>query len=378
MEISKTFHSQTKKNPHLQKHLIAIWNNEENASFSEDDVLRIFSKLKIHHNLLKNRKIHATDFTSFEKLEDTIEDVIKDNKVSKLYKSLFSNKYKHLTEIKTLDILRELVDNDIEKSKISAYLVKMAAFKHYNEVNNALLKCLHESTETGINVILKKVKDQKLNVDVTLCSHKEKLLILKINDYKASKTLGSSNWCISYSPVYFKQYTLGKHNRGSKRTPANQFFVFDFNYDPSHPHSLIGITVNDKRFIFAADKRDRSIGSNTHIDTVMELNKAKYYTNYHYLTYLQHSLQGEDFKAFEFFKAYIQSLDMKTFETRDLLKISQIMDTKFKTKSLKRQSKRFLSKLISQQHCTGTASPEIIALLDEKNPAFVKKMKKGG
>lgn len=378
MEISKTFHSQTKKNPHIQKHFIDIWSREDNASFSEEDVLRIFSKLKIHHNLLKNRKIHATDFSSFEKLEDTIEDIVKDNKVSKLYKSLFSNKYKHLTEIKTLDALRELVDNGIEKSKIAPYLGKMAAFKHYNEVNSSLLKCLHENTETGINVILKKIKTQKLNVDVALCSHENKLLILKINDYKASNALGSSNWCISYSPNYFKHYTLAKQNRGSKRTPANQFFVFDFSYDPSHPHSLIGVTVNDKRFIFAADKRDRSIGSNMHIDAVMELNKAKYYTNYHYLTYLQHSLQGEDHKAFEFFKAYIQSLDTKSFETRDLLKISQIMDNKFRTKSLKRQSKRFLSKLISQQYNNGNVSSEIIALLGEKNPAFVKKMKKGG
>lgn len=378
MEISKTFHSQTKKNPHIQKHFIDIWNDNSNASFSEDDVLRIFSKLKTHHNLLKNRKIHATDFSSFEKLEDAIEEAVKQNTVIKLYKSLFSKKYSHLTEVKTWSILRELVDNNIDRSKISGYLVKMAAFKHYNEVNNALLKCLHENTETGINVILKKIKTQKLNVDVTLCSHEDKLLILKINDYKASNALGSSNWCISYSPNYFKHYTLAKQNRGSKRTPANQFFVFDFSYDPSHSHSLIGITVNDKKFIFAADKRDRSISFNLHIDTVMELNKAKYYTNYHYLTYLQHSLQGEDFKAFEFFKAYIQSLDMNTFDTRDLLKISQIMDTKFKTKSLKRQSKRFLSKLISQQHSNGTVSPEMIALLGEKNPAFVKKMKKGG
>jgi hypothetical protein len=378
MEISKTFNSQTKKNPHIQKHFIDIWNREDNASFSEEDVLRIFSKLKIHHNLLKNRKIHATDFSSFEKLEDTIEDIVKDNKVSKLYKSLFSNKYKHLTDIKTLDALRELVDNGIEKSKIAPYLGKMAAFKHYNEVNSSLLKCLHESTETGINVILKKVKEQKLNVDVALCSHKEKLLILKINDYKASKALGSSNWCISYSPVYFKQYTLGKHNRGSKRTPANQFFVFDFNYDPSHPHSLIGITVNDKKFIFAADKRDRSISFNLHIDTVMELNKEKYYTNHHYLTYLQHSLQGQDYKAFEFFKSYVESLDTKDFETRDFLKISQIMDSKFKTKSLKRQSKRFLSKLISRQKKQGNVSSEVIDLISEKNPAMAKKMKQGG
>ncbi len=378
MEISKTFHSQTKKNPHLQKHLIAIWSNEDNSSFSEEDVLRLFSKLKVHHNLLKNWKIHATDFSSFEKLEDAIEEAVKQNTVIKLYKSLFSKKYSHLTEVKTWSILRELVDNNIDRAKISGYLVKMAAFKHYHEVNNALLKCLHESTETGINVILKKVKEQKLNVDVALCSHKEKLLILKINDYKASKALGSSNWCISYSPVYFKQYTLGKHSRGSKRTPANQFFVFDFNYDPSHPHSLIGITVNDKKFIFAADKRDRSISFNLHIDTVMELNKEKYYTNHHYLTYLQHSLQGEDHKAFEFFKSYVESLDTKEFDTRDLLKISQIMDKKFKTKSLKRQSKRFLSKLIAQQKKQGNVSSEVIDLISEKNPAMAKKMKKGG
>lgn len=378
MEISKTFHSQTKKNPHIQKHFVSIWDLENNISFSEDDVLLIFSKLKTHHNLLKNLKIHATDFSSFEKLEDAIEEAIKKNTVIKLYKSLFSKKYSEMTEVKTWSILRELVDNNIDRAKISGYLVKIAAFKHYNEVNNALLKCLHENTETGINVILERIKKEKLNVDVTFISHEEKLLILKINDYKASKSLGSSNWCISYSPVYFKQYTLGKHSRGSKRTPANQFFVFDFNYDPSHPHSLIGITVNDKKFIFAADKRDRSIGFNMHIDTVMELNKKKYYTNHHYLTYLQHSLQGEDYKTFEFFKSYVESLDTKEFETRDLLKISQMMDRKFKTKSLKRQSKRFLSKLIAQQRNKGNISSEVVDLISEKNPAMAKKMKQGG
>jgi hypothetical protein len=75
------------------------------------------------------------------------------------------------------------------------------------------------------------------------------LIIAWIYKYAASKKLGSSSWCISYSDSYFNSYVTNELNK--------QYFVWDFNYAQAELKHRIGITVLDSGKIKTAhDKAD--------------------------------------------------------------------------------------------------------------------------
>jgi hypothetical protein len=59
---------------------------------------------------------------------------------------------------------------------------------------------------------------------------------LKINNYEASKALGSGSWCISRHESHFDSYA-GKADK-------LQFFVFDYTKESNDKMSMIGITLN--------------------------------------------------------------------------------------------------------------------------------------
>lgn len=79
------------------------------------------------------------------------------------------------------------------------------------------------------------LKSENANTDVVLDGRD--LLILKINDYKASSILGSASWCISRNENYFKNYTENDNS---------QYFIYDFSKDSSDNDSMIGITLDKK------------------------------------------------------------------------------------------------------------------------------------
>lgn len=374
-KFSKTFLSQTKKNPTLQKHFLHIWENDLNCFFKEMDILRIFLKIKKYNNLIKNNKFDIISQDSFEIIEDNVDAFVQLNKIEKLKKSLFSNKYKHLCNVETDYIISSCIDNNIDKHIINNYLKKIASFTESEQLNQALNTCFEENTVFGIQEILNKIKKHKLDVDITYISHQEKILILKINNYKASSILGSSNWCISYSPTYFLNYTL-KMSKGSKGMPASQFFIFDFNLPVYDKMSLIGVTMTDKKIIFAADKNDRSLFKplyNKFVSKTFDLNKEKYFNDNYFVLNVMKKLKGNDFNSFEYLKKYLSTINFNFVEDEVIIQLSQFMDHTFKSKALKRSSKRLLGKIILD-YDIHKKSANVMSLVKNKLPNLQKKI----
>lgn len=76
-------------------------------------------------------------------------------------------------------------------------------------------------------------------------------MIVEINSFDESKTLGTDNWCISRSDYYFKSYCENENR---------QYFVFDFSKESKDRQSMIGITLTPSGTIHAAhDKTDDSV-----------------------------------------------------------------------------------------------------------------------
>ena len=61
------------------------------------------------------------------------------------------------------------------------------------------------------------------------------LMMVRINNYDASKALGSKHWCITTSDSYFRQYV---------NEFTNQYFIYDFTKDISDKRHMIGATLS--------------------------------------------------------------------------------------------------------------------------------------
>lgn len=70
--------------------------------------------------------------------------------------------------------------------------------------------------------------------EIVYQNENDNLLILKISTFKQSKLLGTNKWCISRDESHFDNYTTNRF----------QYFIYDFNKEPSDKLSKIGITLN--------------------------------------------------------------------------------------------------------------------------------------
>lgn len=98
-----------------------------------------------------------------------------------------------------------------------------------------------------------KVKAKAIDCNAEIISDDDNKLIIKIEEFKQSKIMGSSSWCIARDDHYFKSY-VGEYN--------HQYFIYDFNKDSSDNESMIGITLTPEIECEAAHlKNDDAISS---------------------------------------------------------------------------------------------------------------------
>lgn len=271
---------------HLQKHLekIVIKESQDYLSekFSNDPyilnnffnnidknkisnkVIETFNTYKKYEHLFKNHKklpknnpLHFDifDHESIEVIDDFFQLAISKNQ-TKLYAKRFLGSYMKLMNEDSLDFFHTIKEKDINKSLIRNELRKIALFKD-SETLNRVLDNIITLNNQSITKTIYKINDNKLNVDIAL--KEDNLLILSPNDYEASNSLGSGSWCISTSNYYFNNYL----NKGDK--DRYHFFVFDFNFEETHPLHKIGITVEeDYNIANAFDKKNKNIISNIH------------------------------------------------------------------------------------------------------------------
>ena len=81
------------------------------------------------------------------------------------------------------------------------------------------------------------------NFDVEVIIARTDLLMLKINNFKSSKIMGTVNWCISQDESHWNSYV----------TVCNlQYFVYDFTKQISDRKHMIGVTISPNDSIRAA------------------------------------------------------------------------------------------------------------------------------
>lgn len=382
---SLTLKNTMRKNPHLYKHFISISSSFENKAFKDSDIISLFYKIKKYHLLLKSKKIDLLKFKSFEKIEDKINELIQFNEAEKLLKSLISKKYKHLVNNKTKSLFFDLLHNSIERQDISGYINKIAAFTDSDELNNALQVCLFTKTNNSINSILDVIKKENLNVDISYVSHYEKLLILKINDYKASKKLGSSSWCISYNERYFNMY-INKKNKF--QINSNQFFIFDFS-SKQEQYSMIGATISFNSLIFAADKRDKKISlfeteetpynikkAIKLIEKTIDINMIKYHNKNKIITQKLNSIKGNDSKTLSYLEFVIKQFydNDLSFNEENIVLLSHVIE-RFKQKGLYKKSFNIFSKVLLKEIKNGfEPNQDLVDTISSRNKGFAFKL----
>lgn len=168
---------------------------------------------------------------SIEHLDDLTQRIITHQKAKKYAQKIYSNKYRFLKDENTIKILETIVDEKIDLTELrDKFAKKLARYETSDESNEALSKFL--SNYIGWNK--EKQKEYIEKNDAVIICDKDELLVVKIENYKQSKNLGSNQWCISYSPTEFNNY----------KDANNMYFIYDFSKLPEDNLSMIGITMN--------------------------------------------------------------------------------------------------------------------------------------
>lgn len=217
---------------------------------------------------------------NLEYFDDAVDKVRRTHEQNLLAASIFTGRYKELYDKKSSEYIKSLYELKVSKDDLQDNIgKKMAGFKSAAEINEALKKYVNSLQEFEADATIKKAANFETNV----AHHTEDMVILKINNYEASKALGSGSWCISRHESHFDSYAGGKDKL--------QFFVFDYTKESNDKLSMIGITLytdgshsashikNDDQ-LYASDKKFLAlqktiITGNMHLFELSESMKKK-------------------------------------------------------------------------------------------------------
>jgi Txe/YoeB family toxin of Txe-Axe toxin-antitoxin module len=201
--------------------------------------------------------------SSLESLQDGISRVIHNNEVKK-YAHSFLRSYKNLMDEGSYNLFDSIMEKDLDRSFVQNEIRKVASFKNSEDLNNVLTKITQ--SEHSVDYILNKINENNLDIDILHQS--EKSLVINVNDFEASQSLGSGQWCISTQENYFEEYLynhnaeLGDNYNIDEATVVKgyQLFIFDFEKEASDPLFMVGATISANGTIVAAhDKNDENI-----------------------------------------------------------------------------------------------------------------------
>lgn len=221
------------------------WVFKDRESFERiDEILKELDKVKLDKPI-----------DSFDKLED-LYDYITEFETNKAYnqvtKALPSNARALIN-----DELESLLKLNIEYAPLlkNWYKTKGGRYKE----TSALLsdtKDFINNLKGGFN--LKAILGQLEGLNVEVVIKTPELLMVKVDDYEASKKIGSKHWCISTSESMWNSYV---------NDFTNQYFVYDFTKDISDRAHMIGCTVSPGGNITSAHwADDRSVNDLSVLD----------------------------------------------------------------------------------------------------------------
>lgn len=270
-----------------------------------DAVENAYNKIiKYKQNLKNNKSINAIsgyrydlfEQPNFESIDDMFADLNKFDRNVRYAKSL-TKSYKHLFDVNilkipenitkredvermnelsiTLDLIDTIQNKGFDRKIIEKSLSKIAAFKSPSDFQVALKQIIN-SDKLNSEKVISLIEKENLNVDIVY--NKNNKLAIAIRDFDASKVLGSSEWCISYSLNYYDDYL---ENISESSSVNNLFkcyenttlesntlnkgchvFYYDFDKDENENLSKIAFTLAANADLVAAfDKNNDPIDS---------------------------------------------------------------------------------------------------------------------
>lgn len=212
-----------------------------------------------YEQILKNYKFDVLgqlkDAKNLEYFDDAIDKVKRTHEINVLTNVIYAGKYKELQNKKSAELIKSIHELKVTKEDLQDNIgKKMAGFKTADDITDALKKYINSLTDFNPDAIIKKAA----NFDTQVAYHSDDMVILKVNNFEASKALGSGSWCISRHESHFESYA------GSKDTL--QFFVYDYTKDSSDKNSMIGITLHENGLHSAAHvKNDDALYSSNNL-----------------------------------------------------------------------------------------------------------------
>jgi len=166
-----------------------------------------------------------------EYLDDDMNAIVKNHKVKQYAHSIASKKYMHLYDETSYKIIEAIYDLKIESSVLQDNIGrKIAAYHTPDEFNTGLKGLLN----TFSDFTPEKIREKAKACHSDIIYDDDNKIIVKIEDFKQSRIMGSSSWCIARDEHYFKSY-VGENN--------HQYFIYDLNKDSSDNESMVGITL---------------------------------------------------------------------------------------------------------------------------------------
>lgn len=212
-----------------------------------------------NENILKSNNFEITESnnSSFEELDDSMNNCIKTHKSKQYAHSIASNKYLHLYNSASYHVIKQIEDLGIDVKFLQDSIgKKIAGFKDSNSFNEALTRMYNSYSDFSLENML--IKSSSNNIEII--SNEDNILILKIENFDQSKRLGSSSWCISRDDYYFNSYT---------KDGNQQYFIFNFNKTSSDNESMIGLTLlKDGKYSTSHLKNDSHYSLNPFLEDI--------------------------------------------------------------------------------------------------------------
>ena len=263
---------------------------EPNQDYSEEEkfteLKNIFDEVKQLGNLVKELPIPLDRYAAIkpteedsrptsERIQDDIEKLKLEKSYKKFYNEFLPNQKKWVDESpkQTKERLRDVgiafgemgkdengkVDPELQRSLQRVFYSKLKDFKKLDDLLDYAVNYIKSVNNNQFSKFMKKIDEVNTkfgqNNGATIIYDKDGYLVIEVKTYVANRELnGHTSHCIARTNSYWDNY-LEEYNK--------QYYVYNFNLDPTDPKSVIGMTIKPNGDIRAAhDKIDSSVSSN--------------------------------------------------------------------------------------------------------------------
>jgi hypothetical protein len=207
-----------------------------------------------------------------ERIQDDIEKIKLEKSYKKFYNELLNHQRKWVDEApkQTKERLRDIgiafgemgkddngkVDTELQKSLHRVFYSKLKDFKKLDDLVDYALNYVKSVNNNQFSKFIKKIDEVNTKFGAqngaSVIYDKDGYLVIEVKTYIANRELnGHTSHCIARSQSYWDNY-LEDYNK--------QYYVYNFNLDPTDTKSVIGMTIRPNGEIRAAhDKVDSNV-----------------------------------------------------------------------------------------------------------------------